>query len=235
MYSGYSLWWAATYSLPSRLEFHARLGYSAANALMSPEEVETLWPADGNMGDHSKERKSYEFSLFELGASYPFFMGQRHRFTPGLGVLIAYERIHLPSHTWAVRSGGEGYPMYYGWIGAPFYRSSVVPNFTLQLEYTFHFNNGFFVGINGHCFYDFFGVNGITFSPVLGVRFQVRGWHCKPCSGARSSSHSGHVGLCLGCFVALVVYKYLIISTLKIFRRLAAIFSVGQRYLAKHL
>lgn len=131
MYSGYSLWWAATYSLPSRLEFHARLGYSAANALMSPEEVETLWPADGNMGDHSKERKSYEFSLFELGASYPFFMGQRHRFTPGLGVLIAYERIHLPSHTWAVRSGGEGYPMYYGWIGAPFYRSSVVPNFTL--------------------------------------------------------------------------------------------------------
>ena len=170
MYSGYALWWQATYSLQSRLEFHARLGYATSSVLMSPTEIEDLWPADGYMGDHSKERKSYEHTMFELGASYPFIIGGRHRIAPGLGVLILHDRIHLPSHAWAVRNEG-GTPRYYGWIGAPFYRSYFELNFSLQLEYTFHFSNGFFVGANAHCYYDFFGVNGITLSPVLGVRF----------------------------------------------------------------
>ena len=167
---GCSLWWEATYSKKSQLEFHTKLNYSSTTARMTTEEIEMLWPSE--YYNHQNERRGSEYYLLELGVSYPFIVVQRHRIAPGAGLSLSYERIWRPSHSWAVPIDrlNVGVYEYYGSIGEPFYNSTFTLYFALQLEYTFHFNNGFFLGARCHAFYDF-TLPFVTISPVLGVRF----------------------------------------------------------------
>ena len=169
---GYSLWCGATYSLPSRLEFQARLGHSTSSTRMSAEMIERLWPSDGGFGYRANERTAYDYYLFEVGVSYPFILKQRHRIALGTGISLSYERNWKPSHEGTVSFDrlGVGYDNYYGLILPYFYRTLFTLYFNLEVEYTYHFNNGFFVGLCAHTFYDF-TLPFITISPLLGVRF----------------------------------------------------------------
>lgn len=173
---GYSLWWEAAYALSSRLELHAKLNYSTASHRFSAEEREKLWPTGefwGNTNDfyHRNERKAWDFSIFELGVSYPFIIAQRHRIAPGAGLAVAYERVWHPSHSGTVaidRLGG--YDEYYGIIDDVFYKGNTTLYLNLHVEYTLHFRNGLFLGARAHTFYDF-TLPFITISPLIGVRF----------------------------------------------------------------
>lgn len=173
---GYSLWWEGAYALASRLEFYAKLNYSTASHRFSAEEREKLWPTGefwGTTNDfyHRNERKAWDYSVLELGVSYPFTIAQRHCIAPGAGLAVIYQRLWAPSHSVAVpidRLGG--YVEYYGEIGDVFYRNRVTLNFSFQVEYSYHFSNGFFWGVRAHAFHDF-TYPYITISPLLGVRF----------------------------------------------------------------
>lgn len=172
--NGFSTWWAASYSMPSRLEFSARGDYSTLNIRFTPEEIENLWPDNPYqwMGNHDRDCWAQDYFLFELGVSYPFIISQRHRIAPGIGLSLVYQRQIRPSHRWTVPVDEYGITMYYGEIsGVDFSNRGFDLRFSFQLEYTYHFNNGFFAGIQGHLFYDFAFIDGITISPVIGVRF----------------------------------------------------------------
>lgn len=172
--SGYSTWWAASYSLPSRLEFSARGDYSTLNIRFTPEEIENLWPDNPYqwMGNHDRDCWVQDYFLFELGVSYPFIISQRHRIAPGIGLSLVYQRQIRPSHRWTVPVDEYGITKYYGEIsGVDFSNRGFDLRFCFQLEYTYHFNSGFFVGLQGHLFHDFTFIDGITVSPVIGVRF----------------------------------------------------------------
>lgn len=172
--NGFSTWWAASYSLPSRLEFSARGDYSTLNIRFTPEEIENLWPDNPYqwMGNHDRDCWAQDYFLFELGVSYPFIISQRHRIAPGIGLSLVYQRQIRPSHRWTVPVDEYGITKYYGEIsGVDFSNRGFDLRFSFQLEYTYHFNNGFFAGIQGHLFYDFTFIDGITVSPVIGVRF----------------------------------------------------------------
>lgn len=167
---GFSTWWAASYSLPSRLEFSAKLAYCEANRWLSEEEIEMLWPSDGGFSYRERERWLDVDYFCELGVSYPFIIGGRHRIAPGLGAMLLFSGSWRPTHERAVPS--ESSQKYLGVIGgSEFSKMYADLNFSFQLEYTCHFKNGFFVGLHGHLFHDLSDIEGVTISPVIGVRF----------------------------------------------------------------
>ena len=168
--NGFSTWWAASYSLPSRLEFGVKLAYCEANRWFTNEEIEELWPSDGGFSPRERERWMDVFYFCDFGVSYPFIIGGRHRIAPGLGAMLLFSGSWRPTHERAVSIDGNSH--YLGVIdGGTFSKMYADMNFSFQFEYTCHFSNGFFIGLHGHLFHDLSNIEGITVSPVIGVRF----------------------------------------------------------------
>ncbi|MBQ9470366.1 MAG: hypothetical protein IJU72_05380 [Bacteroidales bacterium] len=153
--------------MPSSLDVYIKMHHSKSNMKL---DVERYWPSELGY-TRQGERKSDVFYNVELGLSRAFALG-RHRISPGVGVAWVRGVTWLPSHEEILGIadvGGQDMPV--AIINDyPFYRADNVVGICGQLEYTFHFRSGFFIGLRGHMWYTSW-VEGITLTPVIGVRF----------------------------------------------------------------
>lgn len=177
------MWMELSYTMPSSLSVFFKAQHSITTKQL---DLDKLWPedlyydTDGTIQTiwnsvrwgHENERQSEVFYLLEFGVARAFIIGNRHRITPGLSVLYEHLCTWLPTHS---RIGEvtleDGRKVVLGRVDERFRRNSDAFAFGVQCEYTFHFANGFFAGLRGHLFYNFDWIEGVTLSPVFGVRF----------------------------------------------------------------
>lgn len=165
--SGGTIWAEATYTLPSSLDVYLKFHHSISNMKL---DAERYYPLEYGYTQRD-ERKADVFYNVEFGVSRSFKLG-RHWITPGIGVAWVHNVTWLPSHEailGATEVDGQYVPVAVI-NNYPFYRADNVVGVCGQLEYTFQFRSGFFVGLRGHMWYTAW-VEGVTLSPVFGVRF----------------------------------------------------------------
>lgn len=172
---GGTMWMEVSYTMPSSLGLFFKAQHAVTTKAL---DLDKLWPENivlnGNSMryGHEDERKSEVFYLLEFGAERAFIIGNRHRITPGLSVLYEHLCTWLPTHSWVGEVTLEdGRKVVLGRVDERFRRNDDCFAFGVKCDYTFHFANGFFAGLRGHLFYNFNWVEGVTVTPVLGVRF----------------------------------------------------------------
>lgn len=179
MRSGGSIWLESSYTTASSVGVFLKLQHSVSAKSV---DVEQLWPSNmydrlgaGLQEAHMQERAGDMFYSVELGLSRSFILGGgRHRITPGLSLLYEYWNGWFPTHSGVVEVvTPENRVIPVGVIddANEFFRTWHTIGFGAHLEYTFHFSNGFFMGLRAHTVCDFDMFEGITLSPVFGVRF----------------------------------------------------------------
>lgn len=164
---GIAIWAEASYMLPSSLDVYVKMHHSKSNMKL---DVERYWPSELGY-TRQGERKADVFYNVELGIARSFKLG-RHWITPGVGVAWVHSVTWLPSHEEILGVtivDGQYVPVAVI-TDYPFYRGDNLLGFCGQVDYTFHFRSGFFIGLRGHMWYTSW-VEGITLSPVIGVRF----------------------------------------------------------------
>ena len=146
---------------------YVKMHHSKSNMKL---DVERYWPSELGY-TRQGERKADVFYNVELGIARSFKLG-RHWITPGVGVAWVHSVTWLPSHEEILGVtivDGQYVPVAVI-TDYPFYRGDNLLGFCGQVDYTFHFRSGFFIGLRGHMWYTSW-VEGITLSPVIGVRF----------------------------------------------------------------
>lgn len=164
---GGAIWGEASYTLPSKLDVYLKAHHGISNMKL---DSECFWPSELGY-TRQGERKADVYYNVELGLSRAFRLG-RHCISPGLGVALMYNVTWLPSHEGILgitEVDGQDVPVAVI-RNYPFYRNDYLFALGGQLEYSFHFRSGFFIGLRGHICYTGF-VEGITLSPMFGVRF----------------------------------------------------------------
>ncbi|MBQ9470431.1 MAG: hypothetical protein IJU72_05705 [Bacteroidales bacterium] len=178
---GGAMWMQVSYTMPSSLGVFFKAQHAATTKSL---DLDKFWPSDLYHSNrsaapwnsirygHENERQTEVFYLFEFGVERSFILGSRHRITPGMSVLYEHFCTWLPTHSWIGEvTLKDGSTHVLGRVDNGFRRNADSFALGFQCEYTFHFANSFFVGLRGHLFYNFSWIEGVTLSPVFGVRF----------------------------------------------------------------
>ncbi len=107
------------------------------------------------------QKELYFEENYSLNIGYEFNLGKGNRFMPALGVL--YNRLTTSHATFLPDINNSIHPVLLNNIDAEI-------GLNLLLDYYYQFNNKLFLGVRASVYY-VLGFEGITLTPVLGVKF----------------------------------------------------------------
>jgi len=114
---------------------------------------------------YQNQKYQYVIKNYTLSLGYEFNIGKHQKFMPQLGLLYYRNKASLAKNDIVINNGVIQ-------SIAPFIDNVVDEEIgqVLNLDYYYQFKNNFFLGVRANVTY-VLGFEGITFTPVLGVKF----------------------------------------------------------------